>query len=412
MKILILSDAFPPENNAGAEQMSFRLAREYMKAGHQVMVLTTTRNKDMIGDNDFQGLRVTRFFSKFAHRGQAYQSLYNPGAIRFLKEYLRNKDFDIIHAHNIHLCFSYYSLKVIRGLKIRALITLHDCMAVCYKKFDCFYDSEDLDNPPRVDYEIHPFECFRCQKKRYFFLRNILIRHLLNKYTNKIITVSGELKKLIEANGIRVDETIYNGVDTTGFDISKQKIQNFRERFFLENKKIVLFGGRMNADKGSSQLLNAMELVCKKEPRAWLLILADKENEYVRNLVNQANKKEINILVTGWLRGDDLLAAYYSCDLVATPSVYLDAFGLMSIEAMACKKPVITSCFSGGKEIVIHGKSGYIVNPFNVDDFSNKILNIFENDRMALEMGEYGYKVVEEKFKLEDIAKRYLEIIE
>ncbi len=86
MKILILSDAFPPENNAGAEQMSFKLAMEYKKAGHEAAVLTTTRKREMVGDNDFHGLRVTRFFCGFARRGQAYRALYNPGAIKFLKE--------------------------------------------------------------------------------------------------------------------------------------------------------------------------------------------------------------------------------------------------------------------------------------------------------------------------------------
>ena len=222
MKILVLTDVFPPENNAGAEQVSFRLAREYKRAGYEVAVLTTTRKREMVGEDSFQGLRVMRFFCKFARRFQAYRTLYNPKAIRFLKGYLKNGDFEVIHAHNIHLCFSYWSLRVIKKLKVPIVLTLHDCMAVCFKKFDCFYDSKDLDNSPRKDYKIHLLKCLKCQKKRYFPLRNILIRHFLNKYPDKIITVSNELKKLIETNGIRIDEVIYNGVDINDFKINEQ----------------------------------------------------------------------------------------------------------------------------------------------------------------------------------------------
>ncbi len=285
-------------------------------------------------------------------------------------------------------------------------------MAVCYKKFDCFYDLKDFSNPPAKDYKIHASKCFICQKRRYFPLRNILIRHFLNQYADKIVTVSNELKKLIETNGIRVSKVIYNGVDADNFKISEGKILDFRERFSLENKKIVLFGGRMTKVKGGGQLLEAMELVCKKESSFWLLILAKKEDEYVKLLIDKAKGSGINILVTGWLEGEDLIAAFNSADLVVTPSIYLDAFGLMSIEALACKKPVITSCFSGGKEIVVQGEDGYIVNPFDIAEFARKILSILGDDKLAQKMGNIGWETVKEKFELEKIAREYLEIME
>lgn len=408
MKILILSDGFLPENRAGAEQVSFRLAKKYKEAGHEVTVLTTTRKKEMIGESRYQGLRVIRFFCRFTSRWQAYRALYNPLIIRSLKEILKNNKFDIVQAHNIHLCFSYYSLRVIKKFAIPLVLTLHDCMAVCYKKFDCFYDRNDLDNPPRMDYKVHFLRCLRCQKKRYFPLRNILIRHFLNTYPDKVVAVSTELKKLLKTNRIRIDDVIYNGVDIDNFETSEQKVQDFKNRFFLAGKKIVLFGGRMTAAKGGGQVLKAMELVCKKDPRAWLVVLAEKDDIYSKFLVDQAKKAGINILITGWLEGEDLIVAFRCCDLVVTPSIYLDAFGLMNIEAMACKRPVITSCFSGGKEIVKDGVSGYVINPFDSNNFSTKITNILTNETLAKRMGDAGFAVLKEKFSLKNQVKEYI----
>ena len=54
-----------------------------------------------------------------------------------------------------------------------------------------------------------------------------------------------------------------------------------------------------------------------------------------------------NITVGGWLSGADLRAAYQLADVVAVPSIYVDPFPTVNLEAMAAGKPVVATCFGG-----------------------------------------------------------------
>ncbi|NQU77590.1 glycosyltransferase, partial [Candidatus Falkowbacteria bacterium] len=411
MKILVLSDAFPLENNGGAEKMSYKLAKKYQEAGHEVAVLTTTRKKELVGESEFDGLRVTRFFSWFARRFNAYRTLYNPRAIKVLKNFLSENKIDAVHAHNIHICFSYWSLKVIKKMGIPLVLTVHDCQPVCYRKFDCFYKRTDHSNPPVIDYKIKLGKCFRCQKLRFFPLRNRLVRYFLNKYPTKVVAVSEELSKLLRFNGIRVNEVIHNGIEVGSFRASEDEVKSFRDRFSLHGKKIVLFGGRLSDAKGGEQLLLAMKLVCAKMPEAKLLVTTSKD-DYSKALIKRAQEAGIDIAVTGWLEGADLIASYAASDLVVAPSTCFDTFGLRNVEGMAASKPIITSCFGGGKEIVLDGETGYVINPFDILGFSEKILEVLKDKNRAGKMGAGGFERAREKFDLNNKALEYIKLLE
>jgi glycosyltransferase involved in cell wall biosynthesis len=107
---------------------------------------------------------------------------------------------------------------------------------------------------------------------------------------------------------------------------------------------------------------------------------------------------------------DQLSAAYGACDVVVTPSVYLDPFILVNIEAMANAKPVIGTCFGGTPEIVQDEKTGFIRNPLKIQKFADSIVRLLENKDLAIEMGKEGKKIVEQKFTTEIMTSEYLKI--
>ncbi|MBU4332059.1 glycosyltransferase family 4 protein [Patescibacteria group bacterium] len=409
MKILILMDKLPPEDKGGAEIVCLNLAWEYQKQGNEVGVITTTRKKESQGNSLDRGVKVHRIYSNYHNRWQPYVSLYNPWVVARVRKILAKEKPDIVHAHVVHKHLSYYSLKIVKEMDIPLVITLHDCLSICYKKFTCFYDIKDLDNSPNINYKVKSLKCWWCQKLRYFPLRNLFVRRFLNTYPDKVITVSQELKKLVEANGIKVSDTIHNGVDADNFKIDDQEIENFKKLFSLSGKKIVLCAGRLNETKGCNQLLAAMRRVGQNLTDVVLLLLA-KKDEYSESLVKRAAESGVKIILTGWLNGKDLIAAYHAADLVVTPSICFDTFGMVNIEAMASEKPAITSCFGGGKEIVIDNQSGYIVNPFDVNIFTKRLKALLTDADKAKEMGECGRKIVQEKFLLEYSAQKYLNL--
>jgi len=75
---------------------------------------------------------------------------------------------------------------------------------------------------------------------------------------------------------------------------------------------------------------------------------------------------------------------------------------------MACRKPVIATYFGGSREAVKDGETGYIVNPFNIEELAEKIIYLLKNPEIAEKFGEAGYERVKEKFSLEKMMQNYL----
>jgi glycosyltransferase involved in cell wall biosynthesis len=107
----------------------------------------------------------------------------------------------------------------------------------------------------------------------------------------------------------------------------------------------------------------------------------------------------------------DLLALM---DLVVMPSLR-ESFGMVALEAMAMKIPVIASRIGGLKEVVKHEVAGFLVPPGDADALAEAIRRLVENPEMSRKMGEAGRQRVEEHYGLDitvrKIEELYLEIM-
>lgn len=413
MKILILQDDFPFESAGGAETASLSLAVGLKNSGQDVYVLATVRDEKDAGQEVFQGLKITRIASKYHERWRAYFSLYNPQTVGQIKEIIKEIQPDIVHAHNVHYHLSYYSLKLAKkhalasGARRAVFLTAHDVMSFHYGKLDEFIDRDNQSIPEKFNYRVSFGRQIKRFKKRYNPFRNIIIRHYL-KYADKIFAVSGVLKEALAQNGIKNVAIVHNGIDIDKWQVDAAKIDQFKKKYHLAGKKIVFFGGRLSHFKGSEEIIRAMGLVAKKRPNSALLIAA-KESDYLKKMMVLAKERGVEMIVAGWLEKDELKAAYHAADLVATPSLCLDTFNMVNLEAMACRKPVVGTCFGGIPEVVQDGATGHIVNPLNTNDFAAKILDLLTDEKKAREFGENGFQRARENFTLERQVKETLD---
>jgi glycosyltransferase involved in cell wall biosynthesis len=177
----------------------------------------------------------------------------------------------------------------------------------------------------------------------------------------------------------------------------------------LSGKKIILYAGRLSGGKGANEILTALQKVLNSVPNAYLLVLG-KRDGYAEKMMERIEKLGIGRSVgfTGWVSGDKLKHAYRISDVVVVPSVYLDPFPTVNLEAMASGKPVVGSCFGGTPEVVEDGKTGYVVNPLDIETFSDKITALLLNERMAKEMGDNGRECVEKSFSLDTQVEKLL----
>ena len=163
-----------------------------------------------------------------------------------------------------------------------------------------------------------------------------------------------------------------------------------------------MFVGKLSRAKGGPQIIAAMKIVKQKIPDAKLLVVGQKP---VDPAILQLEKDGL-IEFSGYLSGQAMVKAYYSSSLVVFPSVCLDTFGMVVLEAMACKKPVVGTCFGGAPEIIADGKTGWVVNPLDIPLLAEKIINLLVNEKQAKTFGEQGFKRVGQLFSLQSqVAK-------
>jgi 1,4-alpha-glucan branching enzyme len=171
---------------------------------------------------------------------------------------------------------------------------------------------------------------------------------------------------------------------------------------------VILFGGRLSGQKGAGKMIEALKDIRSSVPDAQLLVIG-KKDAYAENMIAFANNLGIadKLVFTGWISGDQLRQAYWAASVVAVPSLYLDPFPTVNLEAFACHKPVVATCFGGSREIVEDGVSGYIVNPFDVPTMAAKLTELLIDKEKSAQFGQAGYQRVAKEFTLSQQAQQY-----
>ena len=407
MKILILLDDFPPVTYTGASIVAYNLAQGLLKKGHDIFVITATQDKDKAEEEEYNGLKIFRIYTNYHEHWQAYSSLYNPQIIPKIEKIIKKIKPNICHFHHIHRCLSYYCFKIAKKYCPAVFLTAHDTMLFNYGKLFEFIDLNNLSIPKTFNYRITSWQQIKRYKKRYNPLRNIIIKHYL-KHIDKIFAVSYALKDALNQNNIKNVEVIHNGMDIEKWQMEKRGIEEFQHKYNLKDKKVVLFGGRLSVLKGGNKIIKAMELVSEEISNAVLLVIGEK-NVYAQKMQELAKEKNVNLILAGWINHHELKFAYFCSNIVVTPSFCLDTFNMINTEGMICRKPVVGTCFGGTPEIVLDNKTGYIVNPLNIELMAKKIIDLLKNPQKAKQFGEAGYQRVKNNFSLKQQVEQTLD---
>ncbi len=409
MKIIFLQDDFPPYAKGGAGIVANSLAVELVKKGNKLTVITTVQDRTKAGSFMENGMRIERIYSDYAQRWRSWRSLYNPATVPTIARVITEIKPDVVHAHNLHYHISYWALHLARKSGAKVFLTAHDVMLFHYGKLSEFIDKNDIECKKNWNYKVNPLQQLRAYRFWYNPFRNIVIKRLL-KNVDKIFAVSSALKNALEQNGIKNIEVLHNGIDTVSWEVSAEAVSAFIKKYNLKNKKVILFGGRISGLKGGNIILEALRDIVRKEPNTILLLLGTR-SAYTDKLMQRAKEWGIeqNMISIGWLSGDELRAAYNAVDIIIVPSVYLDPFPTVVLEAMACGKPVVGSCFGGIPEVVVNEKTGYILNPYNHIAFVNYLKDLLTNETKCNTFGELGKKRVKESFALKDSVVSLIE---
>jgi len=200
----------------------------------------------------------------------------------------------------------------------------------------------------------------------------------------------------VQKNKIKV---IYPGVDTDVFRPVTNRIKNaVRRKYRCSGKKIVFSSGFFTQEKGFQYLLEAAKIYEHENPDIVTLITG--QGSYRREMEALIKKYQLrNTRILGWVLRKDLIKLYGSADLFVTPSIWHEPFGLVSVEALASKTPVIATNMGGIPEIVTRDV-GEVVEPKSGRAVADAVLNRINDDEWLRRRGKRGRERVIEHFSV------------
>ncbi|WP_455393135.1 glycosyltransferase family 4 protein [[Eubacterium] cellulosolvens] len=234
---------------------------------------------------------------------------------------------------------------------------------------------------------------------------------------DRIIGVSHhEMELLQEIIKIDPDKIRYipNGIDFSRFQ-PVPKPDEFLAKYKPKGN-IILYVGRLASNKGLEVLIKAAPQVLSDHPKTTFVFVG--EDEGMKGaLVSQAKKLGIsqNILFTGHIKDEGLfLSAFAACDVFVLPSEY-EAFGIVLLEAMACKKPVIGTHVGGVPEAIGDEGAGVVVEYNDAKALAKEINRLLADKNLTKKMGAIGRKRVKKNFTWESVVDQieqvYAELI-
>ncbi len=408
MRLLFLNDLHDPRIGSSVRQM-YRLAEHLRCLGHESAVVSTTPDPGQASATTIEGTQVLRIHSDYPPRLRAWVGLRNPRVLGPLRRILEEWKPDVVHSHLIHTHLSYAALTEAKRAGAGVVFTAHDSMTYCYQKLSCFHGGEAHGYAQR-DYRAYWQKCIPCQRLRYRPGRNQAICKVLARDVDRLTVVSDELGVALRANGIRVDRTIGNGIRLEAELPGTADVAAFRARFQLEGKRLVAVGGRLHDQKGIRQVYAMLARLRGEFPDLRLLVMG-REEVYRGGFEAAAREAGVHDLVvpTGWLDGRELSSAYAALDVLLSPSICFETFGLINLEAMELSKPVVATEFGGVPEVVKHGETGFVVNPFDTAAFAEVVARLLRDPELARRLGQAGRERLERLYTIPRIAEQYLE---
>ena len=391
MKVLFYTREFPPYVYGGAGVHVEYLADELSK-----LMEVDVR---CFGDQDSQNGNLT--VKGFPYENEAFNDSNSKLKAVFqtlstcIQMNAKDSNADIVHCHTWYAQFAGIVAKLCYGIPL--VITTHS---------------------------LEPLRPWKREQLGRGYDASSWVEKTAIEMADAIIAVSKETKDdvlkyfNVDENKIKV---IYNGINLQEYVVTNET-STLKAYGIDQTKPYVLFVGRITRQKGIIHLVNAIKYI---DPETQIVLCAGAPDtpdiaKEMEESVAEVKKTRKNVIwIDKMLNKKEVIQLYSHADVFCCPSIY-EPFGIINIEAMACKTAVVASAVGGIKEVVVEGETGILVpleqqttapfEPVNPDKFSRDLANginkLINNKELRETMALNGRKRVEDYFDWTAIAKQ------
>ncbi|MEM3365814.1 MAG: glycosyltransferase family 4 protein [Candidatus Methanomethyliaceae archaeon] len=345
MKVALCSDYFYPKIGGITTHIE-NLAKSLEERGHNVIIIT---RKAKFDDKE-HGLNVIRIESFF----KSSRTLDLPNTLK-IEKILKNETPDVIHAHHAFSPLSLFSLSIGKKLGIKTVLTNHSIQF------------------------LHDFDAIWKPSSILLFP----ITQLINN-ADHIIAVSHVAAHFMRYFTPKNIEVIPNGVNVNDFAPVTKEFDG----------KSILYVGRLVYRKGLHKLLRIMEYITHENREAYLTIAGSGNlSPFLKAMIRTLNLGE-NITIKEKPTKSELIKLYQKANVFVMPSIYGESFGIVLLEAMASKTPVVAADQGGISEIIKNEETGLLVKRGEIEKMAEKIITLLNNKRYCEEISERAFQKV------------------
>ncbi|MCS1351547.1 1,4-alpha-glucan branching protein domain-containing protein [Mechercharimyces sp. CAU 1602] len=387
LSVMILCWEFPPRFVGGMGTAVYQLARHLIKQQIEVHMITY-EVKEAPTYEKVEGIHVHRVQTVDEDQIEAVDHLQfyhwifqlNVAMMRKAEQLLRaGLQIDVIHAHEWLTFFVAEELST--RLRLPLLYTYHGIQHV--------YDR--IMGSPNLTY-VHNIE------------KSASVH-------SSMLAVCSQYMKEELIQGFSVSPTkvrvIPNGVVMPRSPTKEERKEDMeaRKRYAEEKEKIILYVGRMTPHKGVQGLIEASPYIVNRFPHTkFILVGKGSETDSLKERVAALGVEE-KVMFLGHVDELEKERLYRCADVFVLPSFY-EPFGIVVLEAMAHRVPVIVSHTGGLKEIVKHRVNGLTVITGHVESLFDQICEVLQQPPELTTWIETAYRELQWKYQWDGIAQK------
>lgn len=199
---------------------------------------------------------------------------------------------------------------------------------------------------------------------------------------------------------------IGTGIDIEQMQCGENDLIDFKAKYNITDTDVIIgFVGRLVKGKGVGILLDAFRRLHKQNKHAKLL-LAGGTTDYVPEIKKAIQEEALPIILIEDFEDSMKALLFNSIDIFVLAS-QSESFGVVFLEAWACRKPVIGTNMGAVASLVADGKDGLLFTAGNVDDLLEKISILTADKNLRQTLGENGYAKALNNYSWPVIVKKY-----
>lgn len=321
--------------------------------------------------------------------------IHSKQATKLLEELILYKRPDIAHLHNIYHQLTPSIITVLKKYNIPIVLTLHDGKLACPS-----YLMLNRGKP-----------CLKCAGKQFFLPFTSNCQH--SRVVGALLSLEAYYhawKKSYDGVDVFIAPSQFLG-DVVAPRIGRDRIHLLRngiDHTAFEpssiDKEYVLYVGRLSAEKGVETLLKAHAAM--KHPVRLVIVGTGPMEERLRAQASSL------VSFAGYCSGDSLWDKIRESSCLVVPSEWYENAPMTVLEGMAFAKPVVASRIGGIPEQVVHGETGILFTPGNVEELTHALNTMMANSDMRKHMGMAGRARLEQEFTLEAHNQKLLSLYE